>query len=179
MFQDALSIYVCAFLPWPWYCPMRFSFWFFIWWWNIHHCFKPHYFSRNIVVKVSVCCYPEIWTCLDIYLVLWILICCYQEIWFCPNNYLVLQEKKRENFGPTHTPITLKHRLTTSFWIRNGLIAHWIVRHIFLWRVCLPITELSRQRYIWAYAGIWCKQPQPYTMTGTRLTKRILAINIR
>ena len=68
---------------------------------------------------------------------------------------------------------------TTSSWIRNGLIAHWIVKHIPLLRVCLLITEWSWQRYVWAYAGMQYKQPQPHTMTGPYLTIRILVMNIQ
>ena len=42
------------------------------------------------------------------------------------------------------------------------------------------ITELSRQRYDWAYEGMRPDQlQQPYTMTGLGLTTGILEINIR
>ena len=80
------------------------------------------------------------------------------------------QGKKRENYGPTPTQTVLKHR--------NGIIAHWIARHTPRSRECLPITELSRQRYEWAYEGMQPEKPQPYTMTGPCLTARILEINI-
>ena len=51
------------------------------------------------------------------------------------------------------------------------------MRHIPLLKVCLPITELSEQRYDWAYAGMRWKQPKPHTMTGPCLTIKIFAIN--
>ena len=43
---------------------------------------------------------------------------------------------------------------------------HWIASPIPLLRVCPPITELSWQRYDWAYEGIQPKQQPLYTMTG-------------
>ena len=55
---------------------------------------------------------------------------------------------------------------------------HWIVKHISLLNVCLPIIELSRQRYVWVYAGMRCKQPQQHNMTGSCLTIGIFRINI-
>ena len=62
--------------------------------------------------------------------------------------------KERENYGPTPTQIILKNRWSTSLSIRNGMIERWIAIHIPLSRVCPPITELSRQRYDWAYEGM-------------------------
>ena len=45
--------------------------------------------------------------------------------------------------------------------------------------VCLPIIELSQQRYVWEDVGIQRKQPKPYTIAGPCITMEIFAINIR
>ena len=37
---------------------------------------------------------------------------------------------------------------------------------------CLPTTNLSQQRYVWAYAGTGCKQRKPHSMTDPCLTNR-------
>ena len=46
-------------------------------------------------------------------------------------------------------------------------------------RVCPPITELSRQKYDWAYERMQLEQRPPYTMTGPCLITGILEINMR
>ena len=71
-----------------------------------------------------------------------------------------------------------KAQMDYILWIRNGIIAHWIVKHIPLLRVCPPITKMLWQRYNWAYEEMQPEQPQLYTMTGPCLTTGILEINI-
>ena len=97
------------------------------------------------------------------------------------NTLTCLKTKFQKRKGKlwTYTYAINAKAQTTSPWIRNGLIALWIVRHSPLLKVCLPTTESSRQRYVLAYAGIRRKQPKPHTMTDPCLTIEILAINIR
>ena len=47
----------------------------------------------------------------------------------------------------------------------NGVIAHWITRHILLSTVCPSITELSRQKRAWAWEEIQPEQQPLHTMT--------------
>ena len=99
---------------------------------------------------------------------------------FTLENWLTcLITKFQKRKGKLWTCTYANNAKTQIDYILNGMIAHWIARHIPLLRVCSPIIEVPRLRYDWAYEKMWPEQPQPYTMTGLCLTTGILGINIR
>ena len=63
---------------------------------------------------------------------------------------LNMKFEKRKGKLCVHTCIINAGAQIDFILIRNGIIAHWIVRHILPSRVYVPI-KLSRQRYDWTY----------------------------
>ena len=70
------------------------------------------------------------------------------------RKWTKFQKRKGKLWTYTYT-----NNAKAQVWIRNGLIMLWTVRHTPLLKVCLPITEPSQLRYVWANAGMQHKQP--------------------
>ena len=73
---------------------------------------------------------------------------------------------KRKGKLWTYTYANTLEYWQTILWLRNGIITHWIARHIPLSRVCPPISELLRQAYNWVFEEMQPEQAQLHTMTG-------------
>ena len=92
----------------------------------------------------------------------------------CLNtNFQKREGKLRTYTYANNTKAQLDFVFINKKWKNNAVIA----RLTPLSRVCPPITELSRQKYDWAYERMPPEQRPPYTMNGPFLIRRILEIN--
>ena len=94
----------------------------------------------------------------------------------CLNTNL----QKREGKLWTYTYANnIKAQIDYVFINKKWNNSAWIARLTPLSRVCLPITELSRQKYDWAYERMWPEQRPPHTTPGPCLITGILETNMR